>query len=88
MAEPIEALETEDTLSAGIITLPKYHLSVTTHQTFNNRIGLRIQGRPEDVQRALRDLRENAPVGSKDVIESIKRIRTLVFTAKQAGGLR
>jgi len=85
--DPIETLTVEDPHTSGYCALPKYHLSIKPQLLLSNRVGFEITGPRSEIRRAFDDLANNSLVGSRDLIENIKRMRHLMFQAK-AGVLR
>lgn len=83
--DPIETLTVEDPHTSGHCALPKYHLSIRPKLLLSNRVGFEISGSKSEIRRALEELSNNAPVGSRDLIESIKKMRHLMFQAKAGG---
>jgi hypothetical protein len=67
----------EDSIIAGIL-LAKGH-TVTPFNTLNNRIGYHVEG---DVEKSLQEIYANCPIGSLDVMRSVKLTRSMIFNLK------
>jgi hypothetical protein len=85
---PETTLFHDDSITVGIAVAIEPSLTYTLEPTFNNRYGYRLSGNPVKIKTALEAIRNNAPVGCRDAIDSIKTARTALFAAKSAGARR
>jgi hypothetical protein len=72
----------EDSIIAGIL-LAKNH-KITPYLDEKKRVHYAVSG---DVEKSLKEIYLNMPVGSLDVLNSIKTTRSMIFNLK-AGGQR
>jgi hypothetical protein len=73
----------EDPQLVAFLSLPSYHFKITPQKTPTGRVSFAVEGAAEEIEKALHDLTDNVPVGSRSLLESIKRVRTTMFTTKQ-----
>ncbi len=84
-----ESHSTDKAEITGIIRiLPSFHFSIIPQKMPDGRVSFNIEGETGEYQRALQAITDNVPVGSKDVLESIRQVRTMMFQTKQRGGAR
>jgi|GEM_PF-5687166 len=65
--------------------LPSFHFTITPQKMPDGRVSFNLEAETGEYRRALQALADNTPIGSRDVLESIRLIRTLMFTTKSAG---
>ena len=68
----------------AFLSLPLYHFKITPQKTPTGRVAFAVEGAAAEMDKALRDLSDDMLIGSRSLLESIKRVRTLMFTTKQA----
>ena len=73
---------TEDVHLVGFLLLPRYDFTVSYQMNWSGKIAATIKGDPAQLKQALADLQNNTLVGSKDLIESIKKVRREIFEKK------
>lgn len=67
----------EDSIITGIL-LAKGH-TVTPFKDSNNKIAYHVEG---DVEKTLQEIYSNCPIGSLDVMRSIKLTRSMIFNLR------
>ncbi len=82
---PIESVFIEDPFPSGFVHAFDPTIEITPEPTFNGRVGFRLHGDPARIRAAFEALSNNVPIGCRDLIDSIKAMRTAMFAAKSAG---
>ncbi len=89
--QPFPALESvfvEDPFPAGFVHVFDPTIKITTEPSFNGRYGFRLQGETTRIRAAFEALSKNSPIGGRDLIDAVKKMRTAIFTAKSARSVR
>ena len=72
----------EDVHVLGFLQLPQYKFSISYELNWSGRVAGIVRGDPVELKQAFSDLERNVTVGSRDLIESIKKVRTEIFQKK------
>ena len=76
--EQDEPFITEDSILTGILIAKKH--KVVPQPDAHQRVHYDIYG---DVKKSLKEIYENSPIGSLDVLNGIKSARTMIFTLRR-----
>lgn len=74
----------EDPHVVAFLSFHSPDLSITPQLTFAGRVAFAVSGSDTEIQTALKALEDNVPIGSRDLLEVIKRTRTKMFAFKLA----
>ena len=77
-----ETLILEDPHALGFLNLPQYNFKIKFERNWSGRVNGIIVADPIALKAAFDDLQNNVSVGAKDLIESIKEVRRMIFTIK------
>ena len=77
----------EDPQLVAFLSLPLFNFTITPQLTPTGRVAFAVAGSQGDIDKALHSLMNDTPVGSRSLLEAIKKTRTKMFLAKQAGQL-
>lgn len=71
----------------GLIrVLPTFNFVITPQKMPDGRVHFNLEAEVGEYARALKAIADNTPIGARDALESIRQIRTVMFTVKQGGG--
>lgn len=73
-----------DSIIAGLL-IPNPDVKIIPFPDSKGRVSFKVYG---DVQKALQEIYENRPIGSKDALDGIKSARGMIWNLKQGGPVR
>lgn len=79
--EPIEELFLEDPQKLALLSL-KPGIEITYKPLPTGRICGVVHGNRAVIEQVFSDLSNNQPIGSRDILEAIRKTRTAIFSAK------